>query len=144
SKEIDEQPISNALQALQGRVPGMFITQSSGVPGSPFTVQIRGINSVNGNDPFYIVDGVPYASQLPSGSLNTLISRGSLLNFLNPYDIESIEVLKDADATAIYGSRAANGAVLITTKRGKEGKMRADVNVRSGFTTPTKTLQLMN
>jgi TonB-dependent SusC/RagA subfamily outer membrane receptor len=122
SKEIEEQPVSNPLAAIEGRVPGLVITQTTGVPGGSFTVQIRGQNSIaNGNNPFYVIDGVPYNSNIPSTNvysynfLNGSLHGGSSLNFINPYDIESIEVLKDADATAIYGSRGANGVILITT-----------------------------
>jgi TonB-dependent SusC/RagA subfamily outer membrane receptor len=119
SATIEAQPISNPLEALEGRVPGLLITQTTGLPGGGFTVQVRGQNSIaNGNNPFYVIDGVPYNSQLVFAPLNGNLGAGSPLNFINPYDIESIEVLKDADATAIYGSRAANGAILITTKKG--------------------------
>jgi TonB-linked SusC/RagA family outer membrane protein len=144
SKEIEQQPVSNPLEALEGRVPGLLITQNNGLPGGSFTVQIRGQNSIaQGNDPFYVIDGVPYISELPASPLNVSLQGGSPLNFINPYDIESIEVLKDADATAIYGSRAANGAILITTKKGKEGTMKFDVNFKSGFTNPARTIPLM-
>jgi len=143
SNQISEQPVTNALSALEGRVPGMFITQASGMPGSSYAVQIRGLNSIsNGNDPFYVIDGVPYSSQLLSNlnpAYGTLSQgNGSPLNFIDPANIESISVLKDADATAIYGSRAANGAVLITTKKGRVGSDRFTVNVSQGIgTAPT-------
>lgn len=150
SKEIEQQPVSNPLAALEGRVPGLVVTQNTGIPGGSFTVQIRGQNSlINGNDPFYVIDGVPYYSQIPGsnqgyGPLNVALHGGSPLNFINPYDIESIEVLKDADATAIYGSRAANGAILITTKKGKIGTTRFNVNVYSGIGKPTRKVGLLN
>ncbi len=136
AKTISQQPVSNVLAALEGRVPGMFITQNTGMPGGSFTVQIRGKNSIaNGTDPLYIIDGVPYTSQM-LGNVNPasggVAIAGNPLNFINPSDIESVSVLKDADATAIYGSRAANGAVLITTKKGVTGKMKWDVNVYTG------------
>ncbi len=133
SEEIEKQPVSNVLSALEGRVPGLLVTQQSGVPGASYSIQIRGQNSiVNGNDPFYVVDGVPYTSEL---NLNSTLNPagGSPLDFINPSDIESISVLKDADATAIYGSRAANGAILITTKKGKSGKLKLTVNATDGF-----------
>ncbi|MDO5637843.1 MAG: SusC/RagA family TonB-linked outer membrane protein [Myroides sp.] len=126
SKEIGQQPVANPLAAMQGRMAGVNITQSSGTPGGGFDIQIRGRNSLRteGNAPLYIVDGVPYLSESTSHSY---LSAGSLkstennpLQLINPNDIESIEVLKDADATAIYGSRGANGVVLITTKKGVE------------------------
>jgi TonB-linked SusC/RagA family outer membrane protein len=133
SEEIEKQPVSNVLAALDGLVPGLFITQQSGMPGSAFTVQIRGQNSIsNGNDPFYLIDGVPYTSELiQNSSLNP--AQGNPLDFINPSDIESVSVLKDADATAIYGSRAANGAILITTKKGKAGKLKLDLNASQGI-----------
>jgi TonB-linked SusC/RagA family outer membrane protein len=152
SEQIEQQPVSNPLLALEGRVPGLFITQSNGLPGAGVTVLVQGQNSlVNGNDPFYVVDGVPYSSELlPNlGSMLGVSStnnqvNGNPLSFINPSDIESISVLKDADATAIYGSRAANGAILITTKKGKEGKIKGDINVYDGRGQVTRKLKLMN
>ncbi len=144
AREIEEQPVSNPLAAMEGRVPGLFITQNNGAPGGSFTVQIRGQNSIaNGNDPFYVIDGVPYASQTP-GSINPQLQGGSPLNFINPADIESIDVLKDADATAIYGSRAANGAILITTKKGKVGKTSFDAAVSGGVGKLVPKVNLLN
>ncbi len=132
SKEIEEQPVSNPLTALEGRVPGMFITQNTGLPGGSVTVEIRGQNSIaNGNDPFYIIDGVPYSSELLLNN-NINPAGGNPLNFINPSDIESIDILKDADATAIYGSRGANGVVLITTKKGKAGNARINISMYTG------------
>jgi TonB-linked SusC/RagA family outer membrane protein len=142
SKEIEDQPISNPLEAIEGRVPGMFITQGNGMPGSSFTVQIRGQNSIiNGNDPLYVIDGVPYTSELLT---NVNPAGGSPFNFLNPSDIERIDVLKDADATAIYGSRGANGVVLITTKRGHSGRSVVNANVYSGVGQVPHMMDLMN
>jgi len=133
AEDIEKQPVSNPLAAMEGRVPGMFITQSTGAPGGNFSVQIRGKNSiVNGNDPLYVIDGVPYSSQLLTNE-NLIGNSGSPLNFINPADIESIDVLKDADATAIYGSRGANGVVLITTKKGKAGKSQVNVSAYGGI-----------
>lgn len=151
SKEIEEQPVGNVLAALEGRVPGLVVTQNTGVPGGSFTVQIRGQNSlVNGNTPFFVIDGVPYNSAMP-GSLqgnNVLLASslqgGNPLNFINPYDIESIEILKDADATAIYGSRAANGAILITTKKGKAGRTTVSLNVYSGLGEIPHSMDFLN
>jgi len=134
--DIERQPVSNPLAALQGRVPGMVITQSTGIPGSFFKVQIRGRNSINyGTDPLYIVDGISYPATMLNGMFgarNDVTLGGSPLNFVNPQDIESIDVLKDADATAIYGSRGANGVVIITTKKGKAGKTQVTANVSHG------------
>ncbi|KAA2239889.1 SusC/RagA family TonB-linked outer membrane protein [Chitinophaga agrisoli] len=158
ASEIEKQPVGNPLLALQGRVPGLFITQSTGLPNSGVTVRIQGQNSITkGNDPLYVIDGVPYTSQLlPTLATNILgSSGGALLNgvnsgsgnplsFINPADIESIDVLKDADATAIYGSRAANGAILITTKKGKSGETTVSVNMQTGWGKVTRKLDLMN
>jgi TonB-linked SusC/RagA family outer membrane protein len=151
AQDIAKQPVNNPLLALQGRVPGLFITQSTGLPGSGVQVAIQGQNSIsNGNDPFYVIDGVPYTSQLLSnyGSIlgysgNTGLS-GNPLSFINSADIESISVLKDADATAIYGSRGANGVILITTKKGKSGQARVDVNMQTGWGKVTRMLDLLN
>lgn len=147
--EIEKQSVSNPLAAMQGRMSGVNIIESSGVPGSGFDVQIRGRNSINaGNNPLYIIDGVPYDSRSLS---NMSISFGviplaniSPLNAINPSNIESIEVLKDADATAIYGARGANGVVLITTKRGKEGKTKVTVNSSTGFASISRKMDLLN
>ncbi len=126
----------------------MEIVQSSGVPGSNFRVRIRGTNSLSsGNDPLYIIDGVPYTSTPmsfaeTSGSIHP--GGASPLNNINPSDIESIEVLKDADATAIYGSRGANGVVLITTKRGQTGKTKIDVDIYTGIAKVPTRVDLLN
>jgi TonB-linked SusC/RagA family outer membrane protein len=147
--EIENQPVSNPLLALEGRVPGLFIVQSSGLAGGNVTVRIQGQNSIaNGNNPLYIIDGVPYTSQvLPSTYAPQLGGAGqetSPFNFINASDIERIEVLKDADATAIYGSRAANGAILITTKQGKAGLSKIDVDIQGGWGKVTRMMNLMN
>jgi TonB-linked SusC/RagA family outer membrane protein len=139
AKDIALQPVSNPIAALQGRVAGVEITQTTGVPGGSFNVRIRGTNSIaSGNDPLYIIDGVPYTSTSmsfaeTSGNILGSPPQGySPLNSINPADIESIEVLKDADATAIYGSRGSNGVILITTKKGKSGQTKVDFNFYSG------------
>lgn len=154
SKDIERQPVQNPLAALQGRVAGMEIVQATGVPGGNFRVRIRGTNSIaNGNDPLFIVDGVPYTStpltfsETSSGILgNSLNPMGgsSPLSNINPSDIESIEVLKDADATAIYGSRGANGVVLITTKKGKAGATRVSFNGYTGFGKVTRRMEMLD
>ncbi|MEZ2440793.1 SusC/RagA family TonB-linked outer membrane protein [Chitinophaga sp. RCC_12] len=149
--DIERQPVGNPLNALQGRVPGIYIQQSNGLPGSGVTVRIQGVNSISsGNDPFYVVDGVPYVSQLlpiyntiTGGSGVNGVS-GNPLSYLNSADIESIEILKDADATAIYGSRAANGAVLITTKKGKSGPTRINIMFQSGWAKVSKRIDLLD
>jgi len=155
--DIEKQPVSNVLAALEGRVPGMVVSQTSGVPGSSFHVQIRGQSALDAtlssNDPLFVIDGVPFESgntatnQINSAANNpTSISSGGLspLNAINPADIESIEVLKDADATAIYGSRAANGVVLITTKKGKVGETKTNFLVNSGISTIGSSVRLLN
>ena len=147
AEDIEKQPVSNPLLALEGRVSGMMITQQTGVPGGAISVQLRGQNSIaNGNDPLYIVDGVPYPSQLLTnlgGSNSTITMGGSPMNFINTPDIERIEVLKDADATAIYGSKGANGVVIITTKKGAKGKTKLNINLYSGIGKVPKMLSLL-
>ncbi|WP_199119899.1 SusC/RagA family TonB-linked outer membrane protein [Pedobacter sp. ASV28] len=147
AEEINKQPIGNPITALQGRVPGMVITQTSGIPGAYVNVQIRGKNSLlQGTEPFYVIDGVPFApanekiNQLNQASFYGL----SPLNLLNPSDIESIEILKDADATAIYGSRGANGVILITTKKGKQGKTQVTLNTYNSLSSVTRTMDMLN
>jgi TonB-dependent starch-binding outer membrane protein SusC len=144
SKEISKQPVINPLSALQGRVPGLEISQTTGLPGGSFNVRLRGQNSIaNGNDPLYIIDEIPVSSQT-LGSINQSLRGGNPFNFLNVADIESIDVLKDADATAIYGSRGANGVILITTKKGQTGKTMLSVNISSGKGRVTRKMDLMN
>ncbi len=152
-EQINDQPVGNPLQTLEGRVPGLFITQANGMAGSGMTVRIQGQNSISsGNDPLYVIDGVPYVSQmLPttnvgpqglSGGINS--GNSNPMSFINTLDIESIEVLKDADATAIYGSRAANGAILITTKKGKAGKDKISLNLQNGWGKVGEMLPVLN
>jgi TonB-dependent starch-binding outer membrane protein SusC len=146
SDVIGEQPVSNPLAALEGRVPGVYIQQFTGVPGSGFSMQIRGINSLrsDGNYPLYIVDGVPFpAVSLHSDELLSANNFESPLNNINPADIEEISILKDADATAIYGSRGANGVILITTKKGKAGKTKFTLNAYQGAGTYVKKIKLL-
>lgn len=109
SKVIEDRPVQNALQAMQGKVTGVDIT-SNNRPGELGEVRIRGNRSITANnDPLYVIDGIP----MTAGSISDI----------NPSDIESMEILKDASATAIYGSRGANGVILVTTKKGKAGKL---------------------
>lgn len=148
SKDIEKQPVTNVLAAMQGRMAGVSITQTTGVPGGGFDIQIRGLNSVrtNGNNPLYIIDGVPYSTDpIGSGQASPVLpGQPSPLNSINPEQIESIEVLKDADATAIYGSRGANGVVLITTKKGKRGGTQFTANVSKGVGSVTRFMDLLN
>ncbi|HRO46749.1 SusC/RagA family TonB-linked outer membrane protein [Agriterribacter sp.] len=163
---ISTQPVANPLSALQDRVPGLLVTQTSGVPGSSVSIQIRGQNTLNPNpmlnnisprdNPLFIIDGVPFAPQNDNiNQFNSLASPGgnaiygnphggiSAFNSINPADIESIEVLRDADATSIYGSRGSNGVILITTKKGKAGKTNFSGNVYKGWSSATRTMQML-
>ena len=147
--ELDQQPVSNPIIGMEGRVPGMFITQSAGYAGAPVNVLIRGQNSLTGTTnnstaPLYIIDGVPFGStpvEQTIGGFGT--TAFSPLNTLDPTQIQSIDVLKDADATAIYGSRGANGVVLITTKKGKAGDTKVDIDFSTGFGEVTNQLKML-
>ncbi|MDO7847030.1 TonB-dependent receptor [Hymenobacter sp. M29] len=144
SSQYRDQPIIGVDQALQGRAAGVQVTQSSGTPGSGISVRVRGAASIGAsNEPLYVVDGLPVitgnTTQLAAGNQLT-----NGLNDINPNDIESIEVLKDASAAAIYGSRASNGVVLITTKRGKAGKARIDVDYYTGAQSVWKRPDVLN
>jgi TonB-linked SusC/RagA family outer membrane protein len=131
-KELTQVPVPSFEAALQGRGAGIQVSQGSGLAGSGSLVRIRGISSISaGGDPLYVVDGIPI-TQNPFLRGNSGAMNSNPLTFLNPNDIESIEVLKDAAATGIYGSRGANGVVLITTKRGKKQGLSLDLNVRLG------------
>jgi TonB-dependent starch-binding outer membrane protein SusC len=154
ANDIEKQPVSNPIATLMGRVPGLEVTQQTGVPGGNFKVRIRGTNSIaNGNDPLYIIDGVPFMSTSMSlsetsgnilGNPNAVGGGSGPLNSINPADIESIEVLKDADATAIYGSRGANGVILITTKQGHQGDTKVEVIAYTGAGRITNTVKLLD
>lgn len=161
AEEIEKQPVINPLLALQGRVAGLDVTQVNGFASAPIKVELRGRSAINGqftSDPLYIIDGVPLTvlelsgnSGYTTGSYGFLQSgMGSPANGqspffnINPADIESIEVLKDADATAIYGSRGANGVILITTKKGKAGKTQFNLHINEGIEKVTKYWHMMN
>ena len=148
SRDIETQPVTNVLATMQGRMAGVNIIQTTGVPGGGFDIRIRGQNSIrtDGNAPLYLIDGVPYSSETIGYNQTSTVypTTTSPLNSINPDAIESIEVLKDADATAIYGSRGANGVVLITTKKGKAGKTTFTVNASTGAGTVTRFMKLMN
>lgn len=141
ASELQKQPVPNILQALEGLVPGLAISQTNGLPGANPSVVIRGRNTISGSTyPLYIIDGVPYdgrpVNQRQLDGTTTYTGAQGVLSPLmniNPADIESVEVLKDADATAIYGSRAANGVIIMTTKRGKPGKTKLTVNATQGW-----------
>ena len=146
AEEIENQPVISPLQALQGRMAGVEIIPGGSNPGTASTIRIRGINSLReeGNYPLYIIDGVPVNSA--PVETNSIIGNAGLdpLNNLNVSNIESIEVLKDADATAIYGSRGANGVVLITTKTGKQRGSGLEARLYTGVTTVPNRLNLLN
>lgn len=146
-KRVNELPLPSVDQVLNGRIAGAQITQSSGQAGAGTSIRIRGSNSINGtNEPLFVVDGFPiindngaYAAGGPAGLTNSGSGNpgqgnpGGALNWLNPADIESVDVLKDASSTAIYGSRGANGVIIITTKRGKAGQARINLTTSYGF-----------
>ncbi|TDE05372.1 SusC/RagA family TonB-linked outer membrane protein [Flavobacterium hiemivividum] len=148
AKAIETQPVTNVLATMQGRMAGVNIVQESGIAGGGFSISIRGLNSLRegANAPLFIIDGVPYSSD-PISDRQTSTSipgDGNPLGSINPSDIESLEILKDADATAIYGSRGANGVVLITTKKGKAGKTTFTINSSHGSGRVSKIMPLMN
>lgn len=130
--EIADIPAISVDKMLAGKLAGVMITQNSGQPGSASSIRIRGTSSINaGNNPLYVVDGLPISTGDDSYLGNE--STGNPLSTLNPNDIESITVLKDAAAASVYGSRAANGVILITTKSGKEGKNQFTARARFGL-----------
>ena len=129
SKDINAVAVTGLDQAIQGRLSGVQVTQNSGEPGGSVSIRIRGVGSINSsNEPLYVVDGVPYGN----------------LNAINPNDIDRIDVLKDAASAAIYGSRGSNGVVLVTTKRGKAGKITVSFDAYGGFQNAAKKLNLLN
>lgn len=145
-KDIGDQPVTTPLLALQGRVAGVDISPNSGIPGSGPNMEIRGRNSLrlDGDYPLYVIDGVPIdASPIVSAS-GVVIGGYDPLSSINPSNISSIEFLKDADATAIYGSRGANGVVLISTKKGGSGKMKTDLSAYAGSGKMERRLIFLN
>lgn len=132
-------------QAIQGRVPGVVVTTNSAEPGGGLSIRVRGGNSLSGdNEPLFVIDGFPMTSGGREASEQGQGQGGNILSSINPDDIESIEILKDAAATAIYGSRGANGVVLITTKGGNVGAPRIRADVSTGFSTVGSTIPLAN
>ncbi|MDF2188705.1 SusC/RagA family TonB-linked outer membrane protein [Paraflavitalea sp. CAU 1676] len=164
AEEIAKQPAINAVQVLQGRAAGVSITNVSGMASASVSINIRGLNGIDPNvirEPLYIIDGVPLTPLNISGvqtmAAGAGVSQGAIQSGLaspaggqspffniNAADIESMEVLKDADATAIFGSRAANGAILVTMKKGKAGKTVTDLDVYTGFSKVTRFFPLLN
>lgn len=148
-KDFNKGQISTPDQLLQGRTPGVLVTPSSGQPGAAATINIRGSASIRGNqEPLYVIDGVPMATGGTLGSASGVEGSSTPLNplmFLNPNDIESMVILKDASAAAIYGSRGANGVILITTKSGKGGKKgQFSFSANTSVATTAKRYDLMS
>jgi len=146
SADINVTGVSSVGHALAGKAAGMYVRQNSAQPGGGLDILIRGAGSINAsNDPLYIVDGFPIATLDQPNNKDQKMDPGTqgILNFLNPNDIESIEVLKDASTTAIYGARAANGVVLITTKRGKEGKAKVSYSANFSYQKYADTYDLL-
>lgn len=127
-KDVNDVPVSSALQALQGKAAGVSVIQNTGSPGSKTTIQIRGVGTINDSDPLYVVDGFIVDN----------------IDYINPNDIANVEIFKDAASSAVYGARAANGVVSITTKQGEEGKTRISFDSYVGFSTPWKEVDVMN
>ncbi|TYR34703.1 SusC/RagA family TonB-linked outer membrane protein [Sphingobacterium phlebotomi] len=164
AETIERQPVTNPLSALQGQVAGLAVTSSNGVPGSTVMLQVRGQNTLGTtlqakpyDQPLFIIDGVPFAPQnVNINLLNNLATAQSYnggisqptglspFNSINPKDIESISILKDAAATSIYGSQGANGVVLITTKKGQAGETKLDVSVNTQFNSAAKPVRFLN
>lgn len=151
-KDLKNMPLANIDMLLQGKVAGMDVKALSGRPGETAKIRIRGTNTVTGNaDPLWVVDGVPLQKDLPAissnqvraGDFSDIFANG--ISGINPHDIESVTVLKDASAAAIYGSRAAGGVIVVTTKRGKEGKMNISYSTNLSLTTsPPRDANLMD
>ncbi|MGV3540377.1 MAG: TonB-dependent receptor plug domain-containing protein, partial [Rufibacter sp.] len=139
SSEAIERTVNTTIeQAIQGRAAGVYVTQNTGAPGGGISVNIRGVNSISGsNEPLYVIDGVQMQGSSSSTGSNPL-------SVLNPSDIESMEILQGPSATAIYGSRATNGVVLITTKRGKSGEVKVNYSYLYSIQTAPKEQEVMN
>lgn len=143
AKNLDERPVGRVDQALIGQMAGVTVKQTSGALGKGMSLQIRGTGSISaGSEPLYVVDGFPLATASPNSSGN--YAEGNPLDNINPNDIESVQVLKDAAAAAIYGSRAANGVVIITTKHGQSGKAKITLNTYIGYMEPSREVDMLN
>ncbi|HEY4206337.1 MAG TPA: SusC/RagA family TonB-linked outer membrane protein, partial [Puia sp.] len=139
---------TNIISGMQGKIAGAVISQSDGAPGAGLNITIRGSNSFLGTQPLFVVDGIPYvvgnSDATPSSVAGGELASVNALSFLNPNDIESISILKDASATAIYGSRGANGVVIITTKKGKMGGDKVELNTNVGLSNVLKTIKMLD
>ena len=148
--ELMQGGTSDVAKGLQGKIAGVQVSQTDGSPGAGTTITVRGANSfTTSSEPLYIVDGIPYnndnPSQVPASAANENTNQQqNPLSFLNPNDIEKIEVLKDASATAIYGSRGANGVVIITTKKGQAGKPKIEFNANFSASTVVKKIDVLD
>lgn len=139
--KISNLPVTSFDQSLGGRVTGVQINNSSGLVGAPVTIRIRGISSLTlGSQPLIVVDGVP----ITQGNIGQLYNPANALSDINPNDIESLDVLKDASATSLYGSRGANGVIVITTKQGKTGTAKVTYDTYFGFNEPSKKIEVLN
>ncbi len=130
TKDIQSIPVGGVDQIMQGKAAGVVITQSTGAPGDPISVRIRGLGTINNNDPLYIVDGIP--------------TTAAGINEISPNDIDNISILKDAASASIYGARAANGVVVITTRKGKSGKPKLSLNAYTGWQSPERYIKMAN
>ena len=138
SESLENVPQVSVDQLMQGRAAGVAVSKNSGQPGAAVSVRIRGVNTITGSsEPLYIIDGVPTSGEAGAEGLSPLAA-------LNPNDIESVNILKDASATAIYGSRGSNGVVLITTKKGKLGESKLTYNTYFAIQRPTNKMEVMN
>lgn len=150
SEDISKAKAINPELSMQGRLAGVFVGSAGGAPNARPTVRIRGVNTLGNNEPLYVIDGVPVtefangATQANSAQAGDIRGTINVLSLINPDDIESISVLKDASAAAIYGVRAANGVVIITTKKGKLGKPRVEVSASRGIQNLPKTFEVLN
>lgn len=151
ASEIQDKPFTSIDQALVGKAAGVNVTQNSGTPGGGISVQIRGITSINGNEPLYVIDGTPVFADKNNDSFSFSAlgggngqTKNSALSGLNISDIESIDILKDASSTAIYGANGANGVVLITTKKGKKGKSTFSYETYLGTQQVTNSVDVLN
>jgi TonB-linked SusC/RagA family outer membrane protein len=145
SEAIREMPVTSVDQAIQSRAPGVQVTQTSGAPGGGISIRVRGANSINsGSEPLYVIDGFPmYPDNTALGTSGNRQPTNAMAS-INPNEIESIEILKDASATSIYGSRGANGVILITTKRGKEGQSSVDYDGSYSFQSIANNVDVLN
>ncbi len=145
SDALKEMPITSVDQAIQSRVPGVQVTQTSAAPGGGISIRVRGANSINsGSEPLYVIDGFPMYPDNDAIGVGGNRRSANAMATINPNEIESIEILKDASATSIYGSRGANGVVLITTRRGKEGQSRVDYDGSYSFQTIARPMDVLN